>query len=283
MIETWRWFGPSDPVNLREIRQAGATGIVTSLHDIPAGDVWSEAAIAQRKDLLAEHGFNWAVVESVPVHNEIKAGGPMAERLLVNYCETLRNLGAQGVGVVCYNFMAVVDWTRTNLRFSTANSSLTLRFDITEFAAYDIYILRRPGAADDYTAEVCDTAAELARHMGEAEQHALEQNIIAGLPGGYGSYSRSEILSAIERFRALGDDGLRTNLYAFLDRVLPVAEAAGVRLCIHPDDPPFSLFGLPRVMSTAKDARDLLERFPGVANGLTLCAGSFGARGDNDL
>lgn len=283
MIETWRWFGPDDPVTLKMIRQTGVSGIVTSLHHIPAGETWPRDEIRKRRQEIEEHGLKWSVVESVPVHGAIKAGEGDTERLLDNYCETLTNLGAEDVAVVCYNFMPVVDWTRTNLSFDTASTAKTLRFDVTEFAAYDIFVLERKEAAADYAPSVVARAEKLARSLDEERRQALERNIIAGLPGGYGSYSREEIAEELRKFARLGEKGYRKNLYRFIERILPAAEAAGIRLCIHPDDPPVSLFGLPRVMSTAKDAQALFERYPSSCNGLTLCAGSFGARADNDL
>ena len=283
MQETWRWFGPEDSITLENIIQAGATGVVTSLHDIPTGDVWPLEAIQERKQLIENKGLVWSVIESIPVHNDIKTRTGDYQQYIDNYIESLRNAGAAGVNVVCYNFMPVVDWTRTNLMYKLPNESHALKFEMTDFAAYDVYMLQRKNAASDYSSELLELVKVRFDALSEEEKILLENNIIAGLPGGYGSYTRDEILVAIEEFIELGTEGFRENLYAFLRDVVPVAEASGVRLCIHPDDPPFSLFGLPRVVSTAEDARGILAAAPSPANGLTLCAGSYGARGDNDL
>ncbi len=283
MQQTWRWFGPDDPVTLENIVQAGASGVVTSLHHIPTGEAWPEADIARRKAEIEAHGLTWAVVESIPLHNDLKTGTGDYDRLIENYKTSVRNVGQAGIEVVCYNFMPVVDWTRTNLNYRLKNASQALRFEMSDFAAYDVYILQRADAEADYAPEVLARARERLDAMSDEEKALLEKNIIAGLPGGEGSYTREGIRAAIADFIALGTDGMRANLFRFLEAVIPVAEEAGVRMCIHPDDPPFSLFGLPRVMSTADDARALMAAVPSVNNGLTLCAGSFGARADNDL
>lgn len=283
MKETWRWFGPRDTVSLEQIAQAGASGIVTALHEIPAGEIWPLEAIQERKALIEGAGLEWAVVESVPLHNDIKTRSGDYRRHLDNYRQSIRNLAQAGIHDICYNFMPVVDWTRTNLDYVLPNQSRALRFEMADFAAYDIHILQRPGAADDYSPDIQSRAAERFGTLSAQAQKQLEKNIIAGLPGGEGSYDRDGIRAAIAQFIALGEEGMRANLFAFLNEVIPVAEAVGSRLCIHPDDPPFSLFGLPRVVSTADDARALLQAVPSEANGLTLCAGSYGSRGDNDL
>jgi mannonate dehydratase len=283
MQETWRWFGPTDSITLDKIIQAGASGIVTSLHHIPTGQAWPLDEILARKAMIEAAGLDWAVVESVPVHNDIKTRSGNYQQLIDNYRQSLENLGKAGVKTVCYNFMPVVDWTRTNLNYSLPNRSEALRFEMTDFAAYDIHILQRPGATDDYSDAIRAHAAQRIATMSDDEKELLERNIIAGLPGGEGSYTREGIRAAIDQFIALGTEGFRENLFAFLREVVPVAQSYGMRLCIHPDDPPFSLFGLPRVVSTAADARAILTTVPSPANGLTLCAGSYGARGDNDL
>ena len=283
MQETWRWFGPGDTITLRQIRQAGATGIVTSLHEIPTGEVWPLSVIQSRKAEIEAAGMNWSVVESVPLHNDIKTRTGDYLRHIANYQETLRNLGAAGIDTVCYNFMPVVDWTRTNLSYQLPNASQALRFEMTDFIAYDVFMLERENAEQDYNQEQLDVAKARFEALSPAERELLEKNIIAGLPGGEGSYDREGIRKAIAQFIALGTEGYRQHLFAFLQAVIPVAEEAGVKMCIHPDDPPFSLFGLPRVVSTADDARAILEAVKSPANGLTLCAGSFGARADNDL
>ena len=283
MQETWRWFGPGDTITLRQIRQAGATGIVTSLHEIPTGEVWPLSLIQSRKAEIEAAGMNWSVVESVPLHNDIKTRTGDYLRYIANYQETLRNLGAAGIDTVCYNFMPVVDWTRTNLSYQLPNASQALRFEMTDFIAYDVFMLERENAEQDYNQEQLDVAKARFEALSPAERELLEKNIIAGLPGGEGSYDREGIRKAIAQFIALGTEGYRQHLFAFLQAVIPVAEEACVKMCIHPDDPPFSLFGLPRVVSTADDARAILEAVESPANGLTLCAGSFGARADNDL
>jgi mannonate dehydratase len=283
MEETWRWFGPADTVTLEQIRQAGATGVVTALDQVPTGEAWSAEDIEERKRIIEDAGLTWSVVESVPLHNDIKARSGEFGRYIDNYKQSVRNLGSAGIYRVCYNFMPVVDWTRTNLAYELPNKAQALRFEMTDFAAYDLFVLEREGAKDSYSKSVVKRATERFAGMSEGERAALEVNIIAGLPGGEGSYGRDGIRSEIERFSQLGDDRYRANLVAFLEEVIPVAEEAGVVMAIHPDDPPFSLFGLPRVVSTADDARALLSAVPSPANGLTMCAGSYGARGDNDL
>ena len=283
MKETWRWFGPKDTVTLPHIAQAGASGIVTSLHHIPTGDVWPLDEIVARKQMIEDAGLEWSVIESIPLHNDIKTRSGDYQHYIANYQQSVRNVAAAGVFDVCYNFMPVVDWTRTNLSYTLPNNSQALRFEMSDFAAYDVYLLERDGAEGDYAPEVLARAKSRVDAMSDTEKALLEKNIIAGLPGGEGSYNRDGIRAAIAQFIALGDEGMRANLFAFLREVVPVAEEVGVRLAIHPDDPPFSLFGLPRVVSTADDARALLAAAPSPANGLTLCAGSYGARGDNDL
>ena len=283
MQETWRWFGPDDNITLKHIAQAGATGIVTSLHHIATGDEWPLADVKQRKAIIEASGLEWSVIESIPLHNDIKTRTGDYQRYLENYKRSIENVGAAGVKTVCYNFMPVVDWTRTNLNYRLNNASSALRFEMTDFAAYDVYILERSGAVNDYSPAVLEKAKVRLHNMNQEERDLLEKNIIAGLPGGEGSYTRDSIRSVIQQFIDLGTEGFRENLFAFLREIIPVAEKAGVKMCIHPDDPPFSLFGLPRVVSTAEDARALLAAAPSLYNGLTLCAGSFGARGDNNL
>lgn len=283
MEETWRWFGPTDSISLEEIRQAGATGIVTALDHVPTGVTWSYDDIVERKRLIADAGLTWSVVESVPLHNDIKTRSGEYRLYIDNYKESIRNLGAAGIYRVCYNFMPVVDWTRTNLTYELPNKAQALRFEMTDFAAYDLFVLKRRGAKDSYSDVVVERATECFDAMSQEARAALEKNIIAGLPGGEGSYDRDSIRAAIERFSTFDDETYRGNLISFLQEIIPIAEDAGVVMAIHPDDPPFSLFGLPRVVSTADDARALLNAVPSPANGLTMCAGSYGARGDNDL
>lgn len=283
MIETWRWFGPGDSITLEKIRQAGATGIVTSLHDVPTGEAWPLETIKSRKAMIEDAGMQWDVIESIPVHNDIKSRTGNYRELIENYKTSVRNAGAAGVTTVCYNFMPVVDWTRTNLTYQLPDKSYALRFEYSDFAAYDVFVMQRQGAENDYSSGMLNKAKARFDAMSDAEREMLEKNIIAGLPGGEGSYNREGIRDTIQQFIDLGEDGLRASLFEFLEAVIPVAEEAGVKMCIHPDDPPFSLFGLPRVVSTQQDARKILEAVPSPANGLTMCAGSYGARGDNDL
>jgi len=283
MEETWRWFGPNDTVTLEQIRQAGATGIVTALDHVPTGEAWPAADIEERKRLIEAAGLIWSVVESLPLHNDVKTRSGEYRRYVDNYKQSIRNLSAAGIHRICYNFMPVVDWTRTNLTYELPNKTQALRFEMTDFAAYDLFVLERDGAKDSYSDVIVARATERFDAMSPEARAELERNIIAGLPGGEGSYDRDGIHAAIDRFSRLGNDGYRANLISFLEEIIPVAEDAGVVMAIHPDDPPFSLFGLPRVVSTADDARALLNAVPSTANGLTMCAGSYGARGDNDL
>lgn len=283
MLETWRWFGPDDTITLSKIRQAGASGIVTALHEVPTGEVWPAELIKTRLQMIKDAGLDWSVVESVPLHNDIKTRSGDYQRYIANYKQSLANLGSNGIYTVCYNFMPVVDWTRTNLSYTLPNASQALRFEMTDFVAYDVMILERPGAENDYTPAQLAKAKQRFLAMSEVEQALLEKNIIAGLPGGEGSYHRESIKLAIQQFNEIGTEGYRQNLFQFLKDIMPTAETYGIKLCIHPDDPPFSLFGLPRVVSTAEDAKALLDAVPSPSNGLTMCAGSYGARADNNL
>ena len=283
MEQTWRWFGPQDPVTLSHVKQAGATGIVTALHQHYRGQVWPTEAIATRKAEIEAAGLRWSVVESIPVPNEIKLLGAGATDQVAAFAESLRRVAAAGVTTVCYNFMPVVDWTRTDLRWRTRNDGLALRFDMAAFVAYDVLVLKRPGADADYSAALLASAEQSLAAMTAADIDTLEKTIIAGLPGAEAAHDRAGIAAVIARYDGLGPDGLRANLTAFHKAIIPVAQAAGVNICIHPDDPPFALFGLPRVVSTAADAHKLFDAVPERENGLTFCTGSFGARRDNDL
>ncbi|GGB22971.1 mannonate dehydratase [Sphingomonas metalli] len=283
MTQTLRWFGPNDPVPLAHIRQAGATEVVTALHELPNGAVWSHEAIAARKAMIRAAGLDWTVVESLPVHEHIKTGAADREALLDAYRTSLAHLGANGITTVTYNFMPLLDWTRTDLAYAMPDGARALRFEWEAVATYDIHLLRRPGATDDYAPAVQDAAARRFAAMDEAARHRLERTIIAGLPGSEESFSSAQFLRALDDYRGIDADRLRANHVAFLEAVCPAAEAAGVRLVVHPDDPPFPIFGLPRVVSTERDVADLFARVPSRANGLCLCTGSFGARLDNDL
>ncbi len=283
MEQCWRWFGPGDPVSLQKISQAGATGVVTALHEIPTGEVWPVDDIRQRNAEIERAGLRWSVVESVPVHADIMKGNARRNSKIEAYKQTIRNLAEAGIGVICYNFMPIVDWTRTSLSFRLQNGAEALRFDVAQFAAYDVYILKRRDAARDYDESVLCRAEDFFSSLSGTERETLEKSIIAGLPGGDGSYDRESLLAEIEVFRSLGEPGLRDNLDYFLSEVVPVAAEHGVAMAIHPDDPPWSLFGIPRIVSTADDVRRIFSIHADAANGLTMCAGSFGARGDNDL
>lgn len=282
MKETWRWFGPADPIPLTHIAQAGATGIVTSLHDIATGEIWPLERIIERKRTIEAAGLQWSVIESIPLHNDIKTRSGNYAHYISNYQQSLRNVAAAGLTDVCYNFMPVVDWTRTDLNYVLPDGSQALRFDLIDFIAYDVLILQRPNARSGYTGEQLRLAEERFAAMDTERKQQLESNIIAGLPGGDGSYTRDSILQAIQLFIDAGEETMRENLIGFLRDITPLAEELGIRLCIHPDDPPFSLFGLPRVVSTAEDIRRLITAVPSPTNGITLCAGSYGSRADND-
>ncbi len=283
MEHTWRWFGPADPIGLDEIRQTGATGIVTALHEIPNGEVWPVAAIAERQRMIEAAGLSWSVVESVPVHEAIKQGLPGRDAYIAAYQQTLRHLAACGIDVVCYNFMPVLDWTRTDLAWPLPDGGLALRFDQTAFAAFDLYLLARPGAEEEYSdAEKAEARAYL-DGLDDAGRERLVNTIIAGLPGAEEHYTLERFRGVLAEYAEIDAERLREHLGDFLAAVVPVAEEVGVRLAIHPDDPPRPLLGLPRVVSGPEDAQWLLERVPSPANGLTLCIGSYGVNADLDL
>jgi mannonate dehydratase len=283
MKETWRWFGPGDPVPLDHIKQAGATGIVTALHHLYRGEAWPLDEVCKRRDEILAASFVWSVVESIPVHNSIKLrSGPYAN-FIGAWKDTVAAIAKAGVKVICYNFMPVVDWTRTDLQWRLPTTGYALRFDAVDFAAYDLCILERNGAETGYSEDRVHAARARIRSMPEARKTDLEQTIIAGLPGAEASYNRETIRGLIAEYQGMTAAELRTNLIAFLREVVPVAQENDVRLAIHPDDPPWSLFGLPRVVSTAADVRAILAACDTLANGLTFCVGSFGARADNDL
>lgn len=283
MEHTWRWFGPADPITLADIKQTGATGIVTALHEIPNGEVWPAELIAGRRRIIEEAGLSWSVVESVPVHEDIKRGGPLRDRWIEAYQDTLRHLAANAIDVVCYNFMPVLDWTRTDLRYVLPDGSWALRFDQDAFAAFDLFILRREGAEAQYEQDDIDRARAYADGLTPADRDRLVATIIAGLPGSEEAYTLGTLRERLRLYTGIDADMLRENLGYFLRAVVPVAEQAGIRLAIHPDDPPRPLLGLPRVVSTEADAQWLLDAAPSEANGLTFCTGSFGVRPDNDL
>jgi mannonate dehydratase len=283
MTQTMRWFGPNDPVPLGAIRQAGATGIVTALHEVANGDVWTVDAIAARRVMIEDAGLDWKVVESLPVVEDLKRRSGDWDRLIEAYVASLRNLAGQGIEVVTYNFMPLLDWTRTDLSWALPDGARALRFELHALAVYDIHILRRPGAERDYAPDVVAIAAERFAAMDEAARATLERTIIAGLPGSEESFSSPQLLEQIETYADIDAARLRANHVAFLEAVCPVAEAEGIRLVVHPDDPPFPIFGLPRVVSTEADVSALFAAVPSAANGLCFCSGSFGVRADNDL
>ncbi|MFV2092087.1 MAG: mannonate dehydratase [Hyphomicrobiales bacterium] len=283
MLQTMRWFGPGDPVSLQQIRQAGAGGVVTALHEIPVGEAWPEQLAQERRAQIEAAGLTWPVVESISVHEAIKTGAAQAPAMIANYQASLRAVAAAGVGVVCYNFMPVVDWTRTDLQWRLPNGALALRFDAIDFAVYDIHILQRPDAEQDYAAAIVKAAASSFAAKDEASCLILEKNIIAGLPGTDVSHDRAGFSAQLAAYRVLTAADLRRNLTVFLQAIVPVAAQLGVRLAIHPDDPPWPLFGIPRVVSTAADFRAILSAVDDPANGITMCVGSLSARADNDI
>ena len=281
--QTWRWFGPHDPISLREIAQTGATGIVTALHQIPPGLQWPADEILSRKKLIEEHGLTWSVAESIPVHEDIKKRTGDYRKFIENYRESIRNLGKSGIRTVCYNFMPVLDWSRTDIRVRFRDGSITTRFEARAFAAFDLYLLKRASAAGEYTEEQLAGARKYFGELTEAQKVQLVETVLLGLPGSLEAYSLEGLRSALQEYGDIGPGELREHLHQFIREVIPAAEESGVSMAIHPDDPPRSLLGLPRVVSDTADVEKLLRVADTPSNGITMCTGSFGAGMQNDV
>lgn len=281
--QTWRWFGPNDPVKLSDVRQAGATGIVNALHQIPNGRVWEVADIMERKNIIEASGLTWSVIESIPIHENIKTRSGDFKRYTANYQQSIRNVAQANLDTICYNFMPILDWTRTDLDYRFLDGSTGLRFDSTEFAAFELYLLKRPGADAHYSESEISRAKRWFDQSRPTQQEKLIRNVIAGLPGSEESFTLKSFQEALDTYQQVGDVELRAHLYEFIREIAPVAEEEGINLSIHPDDPPYPILGLPRVVSTENDAVQLLEAYNHPVNGLCFCTGSYGVREDNDL
>jgi mannonate dehydratase len=281
--ETWRWYGDNDSITLQDIIQAGATGIVTALHHLPTGEIWSVNEITKRKNQIENSGLRWSVVESIPVHEDIKRQTGNYKTYIENYKASIKNLGTCGIHTVCYNFMPVLDWSRTDLDYIVKDQSTALRFDEIAYAAFDLFILQRQNAEEEYSEEIIQKAESYYKKLDSKKINNLEKTMLAGLPGSEEGYTIDEFKEILRSYDGISARDLQNHLFHFISEIIPAAEEAGVRMAIHPDDPPFPLFGLPRVVSTEQGARELIESYDSEFNGLTFCTGSYGARSDNDL
>tara|TARA_A100001011_G_scaffold238512_1_gene246482 strand:+ start:12429 stop:13613 length:1185 start_codon:yes stop_codon:yes gene_type:complete len=283
MTQTWRWYGPNDPVSLMDVKQAGATGIVNALHHIPNGDIWSVEEIQKRNYEIESSGLSWDVVESLPVHEKIKTRTANFQQIIENYKVSMQNLASCGVNVICYNFMPILDWTRTRLDKLMEDGSLALEFNASELRVFDLHILQREGAENYYTFAEIEEAKNLFQKISSSDIQRISDNVLKGLPGSEEGYSMEEFKAMLDTYKSIDGDQLRSHLVQFLEEIIPLAESLGIRMCIHPDDPPFSLLGLPRVVSTKDDYQYIFDQVPSLSNGITFCTGSLGVRADNDL